>query len=58
MSKVHLHVMVDEDVGRQVRDLAIANGLSASAVVNMALRRGLSVLVATGLTVSQEDEGQ
>lgn len=57
MAKVHLHVTVDEDTGRQARDLAEAAGLSLGAVVNMALKRGLPPLAAA-LGVSREEDGQ
>lgn len=57
MAKVHLHVMVDEDVDRQARGLAKATGLTLGAVVNMALQRGLPALAAA-LGVSPEENGQ
>jgi antitoxin component of RelBE/YafQ-DinJ toxin-antitoxin module len=55
--KVHLHVMVDEDVRRQADRLAAATGLTLGAVVNMALKRGLPPLAAA-LSQSPEEDGQ
>jgi antitoxin component of RelBE/YafQ-DinJ toxin-antitoxin module len=52
--KVHLHVMVDEDVRRQADSLARAAGLSLGAVVNMALKHGLPPLAAA-LSQSPEE---
>ena len=55
MPKVDLHVLVDQELDRRIRDLAKRNGISIAAVVNLALRIGLPDL-AGGITRRPPDD--